>query len=225
MTPYFDDGQITIYHGDCLDVLAPPTDIHATAVITDPPFGIDFDYGEDGHDDSRESYAEMMRVWIAHATRIVGDGPFWVWQAVPTACHWHEWFPADFRIFAACKGFVQFRPQPIQHSWDPVVFWGKLHGEPSVYRKDWHLQSKAPFGAHRPRIDHPCPRPLEQVRAVVEIATTPDDIILDPFVGSGTTLRAAMDCGRRAIGIEKSERHCATAVKRLQQSVMNLDVA
>jgi site-specific DNA-methyltransferase (adenine-specific) len=218
MTPYYQQDGITIYHGDCRDVLPTLAAGAATAVVADPPFGIGFDYGT--YDDAAEGYANLMRTWLAEASRIVGDGPCFVWQAVLTADRWHQWFPPGFRIFAACKGFVQFRPQPVQHSWDPVVFWGQLRGEPSVYRKDWHVQYLAPFGAGRPKINHPCPRPLEQVRYVVTLAADRGDTILDPFMGSGTTLRAAKDCGCQAIGIEIEERYCEIAAKRLSQGVL-----
>ncbi len=137
-----------------------------------------------------------------------------------TASRWHEWFPPDFRIFAACKGFVQFRPTPIQFSFDPVIFWGAMKGEPSVYRKDWHVQRTAPFGANRPKPPHPCPRPIEQATYIVEIATVEGDTILDPFMGSGITLRAAKDLGRKAIGIEIEEKYCEIAANRLRQEVL-----
>lgn len=221
MTPYYEQDGITIYHGDCRDVL-PTLAAGNYAVVTDPPFGIDFDYGT--YDDSPAKYAELMRDWIGQASTIVADGTFFVWQAMKTCEHWHEWFPSGWRIFAACKGFVQFRPTPIQYSWDPVIFWGKMSGEPSVYKKDYHLQTMAPFGAGRQRVEHPCPRPIEQVSYVVEIGTSPTQTIIDPFMGSGTTLRAAKDLGRKAIGIEIEERYCEIAVKRLAQAVLPLEV-
>ena len=212
MKPYYEDESVTIYHGACCDVIP---SLSATAVVTDPPFGIKFDYGINGHNDDPETYPAMMREWIALASVVVGDGPFFVWQAMPNAPRWHEWFPKEFRILAACKGFVQYRPQSIQHAFDPVIFWGKLKGKPSVYHRDYHLQLLAPFGANRTRINHPCPRPLEQVTYVVQIGTDADDVILDPFAGSGTTLLAARMLGRRSIGIEIDERHCETAAKRV----------
>jgi len=219
MQPYYDQGGITIYHGDCRDVLP---GLSADAIVTDPPFGIDFNYGT--YEDDPNTYAVLMREWVGLATAVVGDGPFFVWQAMPNADRWHEWFPKGYRIFAACKGFVQYRPQSIQHSFDPVVFWGTMKGDPSVYRKDYHVQRLAPFGAHRPKIDHPCPRPLEQVQYVVSLASVEGDVILDPFMGSGTTLLAAKNLGRRAIGIEIEERYCDIAARRLQQEVMELAV-
>jgi site-specific DNA-methyltransferase (adenine-specific) len=68
---------------------------------------------------------------------------------------------------------------------------------------------------------HPCPKPLRVMSWIVERTTRPSDVILDPFMGSGTTLRAAKDSGRSAIGIEIEERYCEMAVERLGQGVLN----
>jgi site-specific DNA-methyltransferase (adenine-specific) len=213
--PYYDRNGITIYCGDCLEIM-PQLDIVFDAVIADPPYGIDFSY--DLHDDDPCNYAEFMRTFIKiSSTKAVRNAPFFVWQAMLNAPIWHNWLPDDFRIFAACKGFVQFRPTPIQYSWDHVIFWGNLKNEPSVYSKDYNEQRKAPFGANRVTINHPCPRPIEQVIYVINIATVRSDLILDPFCGSGTTLVAAQNEGRQAVGIELSEDYCKIAVDRLRQ--------
>ena len=68
---------------------------------------------------------------------------------------------------------------------------------------------------------HPVSYPIEIPSRCISAATDSDDIVLDPFMGSGTTLRAAKDLGRRAIGIEISERYCEIAAKRLQQEVLD----
>jgi len=199
--------------GDSLEVMKDWPDGCIDLVLTDPPYGINFDRATWGDDSA--IYPEFMRTWLSAAQRLVGDGPCFVWQALPNAAIWHQWFPAEFRIFAACKGFVQYRPTPIQWSWDPVIYWGKIPGEPSVYCKDFHVQRLAPFGAGRERIDHPTPKPLEQVRYLVNLASKRDSIILDPFCGSGTTCVAAKMLGRRYIGIDISEEYCEIARKRL----------
>jgi site-specific DNA-methyltransferase (adenine-specific) len=67
---------------------------------------------------------------------------------------------------------------------------------------------------------HPCPKPIGQWKWLVNRATVVGDSILDPFMGSGTTLRAAKDLGRKAIGIEIEERYCEIAANRLRQEVL-----
>ena len=71
--------------------------------------------------------------------------------------------------------------------------------------------------------DHPCPKPLRLLKKMIENLRTEGNI-LDPFMGSGTTLRAAKDLGRKAIGIEIEERYCEIAAKRMSQGVMALEV-
>jgi site-specific DNA-methyltransferase (adenine-specific) len=203
--------------GDCLEGMKGIPDGSVDAVITDPPYGIGFKYNT--HDDDPEAYADFMRVWITEAQRAVGNGAMFVWQAMLNAPRWHEWFPAQYRIFAACKSFVQYRPTSIQFSWDPVIFWGELKTDPSVYSKDYHEQLKAPFGKNREHIEHPCPRPLEQVQYVLEVATRQGATILDPFMGSGTTGVACVKTGRNFIGFELDPQYFAIAEKRIHDAL------
>lgn len=72
------------------------------------------------------------------------------------------------------------------------------------------------------RMGHPAAFPLEVVQPWIPACSQPGDLVLDPFMGSGTTLRAAKDLGRRAIGIEIEERYCEIAAKRLGQEVLAL---
>lgn len=200
--------------GDCLDVMADMADNSVDAVITDPPYGIGFKYAQ--HVDDPATYEENMKAFVEQTNRLVGDGPVFVWQAMLNCDKWHRWFPQGFRLFAACKSFVQYRPVSVQYSWDPVVFWGFPDTEPSVYSKDFHIQRKAPFGKNRKRIEHPCPRPLEQVEYVVRLATNEGATVLDPFMGSGTTGVACAQLGRNFIGIEIDPGYCEIARERLR---------
>jgi site-specific DNA-methyltransferase (adenine-specific) len=70
---------------------------------------------------------------------------------------------------------------------------------------------------------HPCPKPLPVIKWIVSRVSLEGETIIDPFMGSGTTLRAAKDLGRKAIGIEIEERYCEIAAKRMSQEVMNFD--
>jgi DNA modification methylase len=198
-----------------------PPCFRVDAVITDPPYGVGFKY--ESHNDDPSTYPDMMRDVIAHVERLRGDGPAVFWQGMLNADRWHEWFPKGFRLFAACKGFVQYRPTPVQFSWDPVVFWGTPKTAPTVERKDFHLQALAPFGAGRQRVDHPCPRPFEQVEYVVETFTCDGDSVLDPFMGSGTTGVACAKLGRKFIGIEIEPKYFDIACRRIEQAYKQPD--
>lgn len=163
------------------------------------------------------------------------------WQRdVLTAC-WNTLGPAG-AIFYNHKPRVQ-----AQTLWTPLVLnpglpvrqiivWARAGGvnfAPTHYlpthewivvfaKPDWRLKSKEASGVgdvwYVPQVsgtDHPAPFPLGLPSRAIESAGP--SLVLDPFAGSGTTLRAAKDAGVRAIGIEKSERYCASAVKRLGQ--------
>lgn len=203
-----------LHFGDCLEMMKALPDGSVDAVITDPPYGIDFVY--DSHDDDPNKYAALMVAIVREANRVVNGGPVFMWQAMKNCARWHEWFAPGYRIFAACRGFTQFFPTQIQYSFDPVVFWGTPKTEPSVYRRDYHIQSKAPFGIGREHIEHPCPRPLEQVQYIVELATLPGAVVLDPFMGSGTTGVACAKLGRDFIGMEIDAGYYAIAKRRIE---------
>ncbi|MFA5054235.1 MAG: site-specific DNA-methyltransferase [Parcubacteria group bacterium] len=220
--------MIDLRLGDCLEILPTLAAGSVDAVVTDPPYGIGFKY--DTHKDDPAAYEAFMRQAVAEMQRLAGDGPIFVWQAMLNADRWHRWFPAGFRIFAACKSFVQYRPTQVQYSWDPVIFWGnpKTPVRRDFFARDYHEQRKAPFGKDRePRL-HPCARPLEQVQYVIELATLEGETILDPFMGSGTTGVACVQTGRNFIGIEIDAGYFAIAQKRIadaqQQAAMSLEV-
>lgn len=225
-TPYYADDLVTLYHGDCWDVLPCIEPLASgSALITDPPYGIGWSRAT--WDDEPERYADLMRRLVAQAGRLVEDGWCFVFQAMPNVARFHEWFPEGWRLFAACKDFVQMRPTEVQNGWDPVVFWRngeKVSGHRSnigIVTRDYHVGSVAGMlSGGKP--GHPSPRPLDTMRHLVQLATAANGVVVDPFAGSGTTLRAAKDCGRRAIGIEIEERYCEVAANRLRQDVLGL---
>ena len=232
---FYEEPGITLYCGDCLEVLpllrCPNTTYcleecdgqcgGVDALVTDPPFGIDWRRGP--WDDSPEEYPALIRWLVEEARRVVPVGWCFVFQAMPNVGRFHEWFPEGWRLFAACKNFAQIRPTGVWHSWDPVVFWrhGPNSGPNSGHvNRDYFVGNVA--GAFNERAEHPCPKPLDTMRHIVALAAPLGGVILDPFSGSGTTLRASKDLGRRAIGIEIEPKYCEIAVKRLRQEVLPL---
>jgi len=110
---------------------------------------------------------------------------------------------------------VGFEPATIAHAAGPMRWNGGGH------QALWtHNISK---GTSRP--DHPCPKPENLMLELVTQFSDYGETILDPFMGSGTTLIAAKRVGRKAIGIDLSERYCEIAARRLDQEALPLEVA
>ncbi len=218
LKPYYSHAGIVILHGDCREVL--PQLQQCDAVITDPPFGIA--WGRATWHDGVDEYPELMRWLVSECNRLVVNGWCFVFQAMLNAPRFHEWFGSSWRIYAACKNFAQIRPTGIWHSWDPVVFWS--NGKPcrntdaaEVVNRDYFLGNMA--GVFGEKSEHPCPRPIDTMEHITCIASLPNALVIDPFCGSGTTLKAAKDLSRSAIGIEIEEKYCEIAAKRLSQEV------
>jgi DNA modification methylase len=210
------DG-VTLIHGDCLKVLPQLEVASLDATITDPPYGIDFRYKS--HIDSEESYPALLVPVVFYCRQITRPGGLlFFWQAMKHVERWHCWFPTGYRLFAAGKNFTQHRPTPVQYSWDPVVFWanGPTSRKAIAGERDFHIGNTTKYVAH----GHPCPRPLDTVKFICGMATEVGEVVLDPFAGSGTTLVAAKQLGRKCIGIEIEEKYCQIAANRLRQEVL-----
>lgn len=223
-------GNATLYCGDCQEIL--PDIDKADALITDPPFGIDFKYAD--HDDRPEAYeggygAWLWRVLEASETKLTPGSPVFVWQASPNIRHFTEWFPRDWRLFCAAKNFVQMRPTAMQHAYDPVIVWWKPGAKPwaaGTASRDYHIANTAPVIANSGNIEkgHPCPRPVDQITHIILQWCRNGSVVLDPFMGSGTTGVAAMTYGRGFIGIEKSPAYFDIACQRLEKTHKRTDL-
>jgi len=213
-------GPHRLYHADCLEVLPTLEAGSVDAVVTDPPFGIDWSRAT--WEDSAEKYPEFMRCVVQESNRLVLNGWCFFFQSMKNAPRWHEWFPADFRLFAACKNFAQIRPTGIWHSWDPAVFW--KNGSASwnrnarkVIKRDYHVGNVAGvFG--RDNIQHPSPRPLGTMEHIVAVASLQNAVVCDPFMGSGTTGVACVNLGRRFVGIELERKYFDIACERIERA-------
>jgi DNA modification methylase len=221
-TPFYQDEAVCIYHGDCREVL--PLLGPVSHVITDPPYGIGFsEYVS--HDDKPSEYDALLRASVDVAERLVTDGWMVVFQSATLVGRWQTLFPRDFRVVAYPKTFVQILKVrgPVQAT-DYALYWPV--GTPQTPRgngRDWCVAETSNMRL-RPK-GHPCPRPGMEMRHAVSTFSNEGDLILDPFMGSGTTLVAAKRLGRKAIGIERELQYCDLAVERLRQSALPLEVA
>src|SRR5207244_1468137 len=101
------------------------------------------------------------------------------------------------------------------NNWEPIFVYGKAHRQVTDVVTAMILPDLSVEG-------HPCPKPLRWATSLVETFSLPGGLVLDPFMGSGTTVVAAKELGRRAIGIEIEERFCEMAIRRLSQQVLGL---
>lgn len=217
MKPYYEDTKagIVIYHADCRDVLPGLADRSVELLHTDPPFGV----------------GNFVQVTGRIMGRGTNRGRSVTWNdAAPSADVFAEMKRVSLhRIIWGANFFNCFEPE------GGSIVWLKEQAMPNFSKADiascTHFKKTetvtVPWtnfaAAHSAQTDHPCERPIELYRwALNYIPPARTGLVLDPFMGSGTTLRAAKDLGRKAIGIEIEERYCEIAAKRLSQEVLAL---
>ena len=214
--PYYQDEAVTIYHGDCREIL--PL-VKADVLVTDPPYGISHS--------SNHATGSSTAPWLR--TEIRGDGGielrdavlsewcgpalvFGTWKVKPpigarTALVWDK---------GPASGMGDLS-LPWKLSWEMIYVCGDGFvgaRDVGVISNKW-VVSRASMGRA-----HPNEKPVELLAYL--LSKCPLGTVLDPFAGSGTTLRAAKDLGRKAIGIEIEERYCEIAARRCAQEVMDL---
>lgn len=250
MTPYYEDDAVTLYLGDsdgsngetpCLQQLQTDVD----AVITDPPYNVSTRNGRDGTTpgglkrkdgttrEVRRDFGEWDRTWVPgpfleESTRLLREGGSLIA------------FTSEFLIGDYVASGLNHRN---------LIYWRKTNPTPAfrmlyvraIEMAVWQVKGKTGWtwngGGYVPNVyegkviagftvangelrEHPTQKPLWLMRALIEQHTKPGDLILDPFAGSGTTLVAAKQLGRRAIGIEMNTEYAEAAVRRLAQGVL-----
>lgn len=209
--PYYDDGKITIYHGDS-SVILPQLEA-VDLVITDPPYGMNFRsnhravrYDKIAGDDALP--VELIEAAIAKARR-----------AAYVFCRWDNLaqMPKPKSVIAWVKNNWSMGDLSHEHGrqWEACAFYpGPEHQFvrriPDVITCD---RTGNPL--------HPTEKPVDLLARLIDCNV--GDVILDPFMGSGPTLRAAKDLGRKAIGVEVCEAYCEIAAWRLSQEVLTFE--
>lgn len=220
MRPYYEHDGITIYHGDCREVL--PL-VKADAVITDPPYGMKdkSDRSTRGRTNGlpRSNYRISLKwdviagdeeafdpsPWLSYAT-VVLFGAVHFSSRLPDSRAWIVW---DKREGGASDDNA-----------DCDFAWTNLRGPARLYSQLWRGLCRR--GAENAtRLEHPHQKPIALMQWIIGQCKLSDEaVVLDPYMGSGTTLVAAKNLGHKAIGIEIEEKYCEIAAKRLAQGVM-----
>ena len=205
--PFYEDGSVTIYHGDARELV--PL-VEADVLVTDPPYGIGANRMTLGNGRTRIDRGD--RDWDSEApdlAPLLASGmPAVIWGGnyfdLPISRRWLVWDKGTGdNDFADCE-----------------LAWTNLPGVVKRFTRSW-VGSNARQHSEGRRF-HPTQKPLELMAWCIGFC--PDGTILDPFMGSGTTLRAAKDLGRKAIGIELEERYCEIAAERCSQEVLDLSL-
>ena len=261
MKPYYKDSAVTIYHGDCREIL--PSLPKVDLVLTSPPYDDMRDYGDSFVGFPWEQFitpiqmalvSDGMLVWnvacqhveggetgnsFRQALAFMGTGmklhDTMIYEkpsfSFPESNRYPQTFEYMFvfangkvKTFNAIKdrknihagGKVHGTQRQKDGSTSKATGSGKILVENGVRHNVWRINNRA----REDNAGNPAPFPIALAADHITSWTNPGATILDPFMGSGTTLRAAKDLGRKAIGIELEEKYCEIAVKRLRQEVL-----
>jgi site-specific DNA-methyltransferase (adenine-specific)/modification methylase len=219
VTPYYDDGQITIYHADCRDVLPTLDPSSVDLVLTDPPYGVAERTARLTNGRSNAT-ASLDFLPVAGDDEVFDPSPLLAFRRV--------------MIFGANHFAHRLPPSPTWIVWDKrdgttaddnadcELIWSNVGGPARLYRHLWRGMIKASERDER-RV-HPTQKPVALMRWILDKWSKPGDLILDPYMGSGPIARACADLGRRYIGIEIDQKYVDVAVRRLQQAVLPLEI-
>lgn len=223
MRPYYSNSAVTLYHADCRDVDDLPT---VDLVITDPPYGVNWEsgrgklFGKIAGDDGTTTITDFLAVALK---------------------------PLRRGRHVYCFGAKGFDGLPISGEteliWDKEIIslgnlecpWGTAHEVIRFGVYNLSASDRARGGGnlaarmrkssvlrcqrmHSEQVTkHPTEKPVRLLRELVESSSMLDEVVYDPYAGSGSTLVAAATEGRRAIGIEIEERYCEIAAERLRR--------
>ncbi len=241
MNPYYSDDAVTIYHGETLSVLSGMEDESVGMIVADPPYSSGgmvrgdrtqaLKYSSGRHDfggDSRDqrSWGYWCALWLSEGARVLRSSEFGMmfcdWRQIGEAV---DAFQAGGLVYRGV--FVWDKTTRAKHiagrfcNQAEFVVWG-TRGPRGVNEHPWAkhgvLTEPAPIGDERL---HSTQKPVRLLEYLVG-GSPGDSTVLDPFMGSGTTLVAAKNLGRKAIGIEVEERYCEVAAQRCSQGVLDL---
>ena len=207
--PYYSDGYVTLYHGDCREVTAW---LDADVLVTDPPYGYGYASNQEGEFKGRQiandldlsARADVLAAWGPRPALVFGSWRMPKPVGTHTVLTWDKglasgmgdlsipWKPNTEEVYVIGKGFVGRRDSSVLSA--SVVTWASKGRE------------------------HPNMKPVGLMQQLIAKTV---GTIADPFAGSGSTLVAAKQLGRKAIGVELDERYAEIAARRLSQDVLD----
>ena len=238
MTPYYFEDDFTIWHGDCREVeqawpLPPMPD--KSVMVTDPPYGIVQRYGNTS---GRPDGTRTMQFPWDRGGAVTDDVVEGLASFFPHVNAFHTFCgPEQFGRIAEAARWAAFSPKPwawvkecpppaMPGNWWPSAFELAMYGyrpgawfgdadpaRSNVYRSDTYRHGIR----KQEKVDHPTQKWLPMIQYIIASIVPPDAVVIDPFMGSGTTLVAARQLGRKAVGIDVDEKYCEIAVQRLAQ--------
>lgn len=245
--PYWQDGELALYHGDMRDIL-PAIDIRPDSIVADPPYGetsLPWDRWPDGWVDVAAVAARSlwcfgsMRMFLNHRDEF-RDAGWRLSQDVIWEKHNGSTFAADRlkRVHETVTHWYRGPWADIHHD-VPRMIGAEERGRNSLKRRAGPTHTGEINAAGSYRYDgtrlqrsvihvasthgsaiHPTQKPVAVLDPLIRYGCPRGGLILDPFAGSGSTLVAARDLGMRAVGIEADEAYCDAIVKRLSQQAL-----
>lgn len=236
MKPYYQDEYATIYHGDALDLMMDGTIGEIDGVVMDPPYCS----GGRNVGTARKIFEKSMREDWFLTDNMGTDTYIWWIRHIGANLFRLATVGSHFYCFTDWRQYnnVVLALESVGWTLRSCIVWNKMKGGAmgSFWRNDHEWIAVFSKGPNRPLPNggffnvlsdtkpqgdlHPTVKPLSVIQRLVE--ATDNGLLLDPFMGSGTTLLAAKNLGRMAIGIEVEEKYCEEAALRLSQEVLPL---
>jgi DNA modification methylase len=220
--PYYQDDLVTLYHGDCLEVTEW---VNADVLVTDPPYGIawkgiwNYVKGEDNKtkpgqqpikNDEESIVRDMaLSLWGTKPAIVFGSWKVSRPELTKHRLIWHKAGMAPGALNA-----------PFMSQDEEIYIWGDGFRKSSPPLRSV-IRTEEARSVEVGKIGHPTPKPIGLMEILVD--RCPEGVIADPFAGSGATLIAARNYGRKVIGVELEEKYCELIAKRLSQQAFDLE--
>jgi len=215
--PYYQDDYVVIYLGDCLDIL-PQLKIKADMILTDPPFGAGKDFEKNLSED------DILKLWYNCFELLdnkIDSANILVEVPKSKKQYWNildNYFKFQYPIFLRTSNGIR-RNCKVGFNDISLCLWYSKGSKSIINRYKDCITTH--FYNNFKILGHTSPKNIIHYKRLINMFSNKTDLIIDPFIGSGTTLVAAKQLNRKAIGIEIEKKYCDIAIKRLSQEVLN----